>query len=131
MLHVAPGAYMESSPTVTLGWLHEEEGMQRFVREGDVLSVLILWLQYLQFEFSGLSLEVHMEDWVYHQCISELWSFHLRVFAEYDRIVTFQLVPHRVLRALLGLLEAMPLRVPVTELLAHEAQCKKGLGFRV
>ena len=104
MLHVAPGAYMESSLTVTLGWLHEEEGTQRFVREGDVLSVLILWLQYLQFEFSGLSLEVHMEDWVYHQCISELWSFHLRAFAEYDRIVTFQLVPHRVLQALLGLL---------------------------
>ena len=50
---------------VILGWLNVTEGMQSFSRVGDIQNVIHLWLQYLQFEFAGISVEFFLERWIF------------------------------------------------------------------
>ena len=74
---------------VILGWLNVTEGMQSFSRVGDIQNVIHLWLQYLQFEFAGISVEFFLERWIFEAFTSELMQLHDFVFREYSKILNF------------------------------------------
>ena len=90
--------------TVLIGWLHDEHGMQTFTRDGDVMSVLFLWLSYLQFEFAGLSVELFMEEWIYDSHNLQFQQLHHDVLEVFTKVVSCQIISSEVGVKLLGLL---------------------------
>ena len=88
---------------VILGWLNVTEGMQSFSRVGDIQNVIHLWLQHLQFEFAGISVEFFLERWIFEAFTSELMQLHDFVFREYSKILTFQIVSREISVSMLAL----------------------------
>ena len=43
-------------------WVNDEHGVQTFSRQGLLLAVLHLWMSWMQLEFNGLVLDLHMEQ---------------------------------------------------------------------
>ena len=74
------------------------------MRHGNVRDVCQPWLSYLQFEFWGISLEILLEEWIYKAFHSDSQQFHQTSFSTFNKVVTYQLVPHLVATDLLGLL---------------------------
>ena len=77
--------------------------MQTFTRDGDV-SVLCVWLSYLQFEFASLSIESFMEEWFYDTNNLQLQHFHHDVLEVFTKVVFCQIMSSEVGVKLLGLL---------------------------
>ena len=83
----------DSQLQITLGWIHEIHGMQCFVRAGGVISVMRLWLQYLQLECAGLSVDIFLERWVFEAYVMELMFFHNQVISEFSKRCQFACSP--------------------------------------
>ena len=81
-----------------------ERGMQTFTRDADVISVLFLWLSYLQLEFAGLSIELFMEEWIFGSHSLQFQQLHHDVLEMFTRVMSCQIIPSEVGVKLLGLL---------------------------
>ena len=77
----------------TVMWIDEEYGLQEFTRLGQIQEVLQIWLLWIQLEFEGLVIDVHLQDWMQQCFYSELVRFHESTFRSFNFLILYSVIP--------------------------------------
>ena len=98
------GVYLQiQQHKVIISWLDAVHGVQVFERQGTLMEVCKLWLCWLQFEFTGVLLDVYLTADHVLAYYEQLCAIHQHAYARFSVIVLFNQVSERVARKLEGL----------------------------